>query len=105
MERLEKRRYRVNLEISGNVERIVLATSEEDAVVQVKKLLLQGDGMTPQPSAIPAFCWDVGRVHPSIHFRDMTDEEAEAFNNERNMSLAMLAVEARKKMEADEVTA
>lgn len=76
------RKYSVRMNLDGDVERIVMAASEEEAMGKVKKMLLAEDGQTPKSNALNAFCWDARHVHASIHWSDLTKEEREESRKE-----------------------
>lgn len=71
------RKYTVTLHVEGDANRIVMATSQEDAVAKVKKMLLADDGQTPKTNSLNAFCWDVRQRYVDIHWSDMDPEERE----------------------------
>lgn len=70
-----QRRYKVRLSVSGDVERVISATSEDDALRKAKQLLFESDGQTPKAKMLQAFCWDFDRDYIYPLFSDLTEEE------------------------------
>lgn len=72
---LTQRRYKVRFTVSGDVERVISATSEGEALRKAKQLLLESDGQTPKAKMLQAFCWEFERDHTYPLFSDLTEEE------------------------------
>lgn len=80
-QKIEPRKYVVNITVHGSVQRVVRAKSEEEAQSIAKTMLLQSDWQTPKDKMLDAFCWDVWHEDADIHWRDMTDEERDTLVN------------------------
>lgn len=80
-QKIEARKYTVNITVHGSVQRVVRAKSEEEALSIAKALLLQADGQTPKDKMLDAFCWDVWHEDADLHWSQMTAEERDALVN------------------------
>lgn len=88
--KIAPRKHTVTLRIEGEVERKVLAVSEEDAVAKVKKHFLQEDGQCPKAGSLNAFCWDFPTGWARVHWSELTEEEVEKQEQERDAALKRL---------------
>lgn len=71
------RKYTASLTVRGEVQRIVMAASENDAKRKLKKMMFGEDGQSPKSSALAAFCWDADDGFARLHWSERTEEERE----------------------------